>query len=106
MWNHRNKDCHRCENGNAISAIVKANKTIKLLYVMRDLVLPDDIDTYFDVDLDTRLNDSLCSKQSWITRWQKSIYASVKRAKQDVSLKAGKIWTYCNQDCAPCFFVC
>ena len=40
--------------------------------------MPDDIDTYFDVDIDTCLNDSLCSKRSWITRWQKSIYASVK----------------------------
>ena len=82
------------ENGNASSAIVKSNRTIKLLYGMRNLVLPDDIDTYFDVDLDTRLNNSLHSKQSWITQWQKSIYASIKRAKQDASLNTGEIWKF------------
>ena len=105
MWNHRNKDSHRRENDNVISAIVKANRTIKLLYVMCDLVLPNYTDTYFDVDLDTHLHDSLRSKQSWIIRWQKFIYASIKRAKQDASLNTGKIWKFCDQDCAPRFLV-
>ena len=105
MWNHRNKDRHCRENDTAISEIVKVDITIKLLYGMRDLVLPDDIDTYFDVDLDTRLNNSLRSKQIWITWWQKSIYASIKKAKQNASLNTGKIWKFCDQDRAPHFLV-
>ena len=105
MWNHRNKDRHRRDNGNVISAIVKADRTIKLLYGIRDLVSPDDTDTYFDVDLDTRLNDSLRSKRNWITLWQKSIYASIKRAKQDALLNTGKIWKFCDRDRAPRFLV-
>ena len=105
MWNHHNKDCHRRENGKAISKIMKANRTIKFLYVMCDLVSPNDIDTYFDVDIDTRLNNSLHSKLSWITLWQKSIYASFKRAKRDASLNTGKIWKFFERDCAPRFLV-
>ena len=64
MWSYRNKYCHCCENGKAIFATVKDNKTMKLLYGMRDLVFPDYTDTYFDVDIDTILNNSLHSKQA------------------------------------------
>ena len=52
---------------------------------MCDLVMPDDIDTYFDIDFDVLVKSSLNLKQSWITRWQKSIYSSVKTTKLDES---------------------
>jgi len=52
MWSHRNNDRHCRENGNVISAIVKADRIINRLYGMSDLDMPDDIDTCFDVDLD------------------------------------------------------
>ena len=72
---------------------------------MCDLVIPDDVDTYFNVDIDTRINNSLCLKNSWVTMWQKSIFASVKRAEQDAKWLTGQIWKYCNRDHAPSFFV-
>lgn len=83
MWRQKNKDRHCHENGKIMSTTVKPNRTVKGLYVMCELVMSDDIDTYFDVDINTHLNDSLCSKWGWIERWKNCIYASVKRAKQD-----------------------
>ena len=106
MWIYQNKDCHHRKNGKAISTIVKVNRTIKRLYGEHNFVMPDDIDTCFDVDFDTHLNNSLHSKQSWITRWEKSIYVSVKRAKHDASLKTMKIWKCFDRNCAPHLFVC
>ena len=50
---------------------------------MCNLVMPYDADTYFNVDHDTCLNNSIHLKQIWVVRCQKFVYASLKRAKQD-----------------------
>ena len=73
---------------------------------MQDLVMPDDIVTYFDIDLEMQLNESYHTKKSWITRWKKSIHASVHRAKQDAALNTRKFWTFCGRDQAPRFIIC
>ena len=65
----------------------------------------DDVDTYYDVDIKTRLNHSLQSKKDWIIRWEHSIYASIKRAKRDAKRKTNPIWKLFNRDKPPRFFV-
>lgn len=105
MWNQYNKDHHCCENGNAIPAIVKTDQTIKKLYGIHDLVMFDDVYTYFNVNIVTHLNNLLHLKQSWVTRWQKFIYASVKRTKWDTKQLPGQTWKYCNRENVSCFFV-
>ena len=52
MWKHRNRDRHRCENGNDVSVETKLDYQIKLLYGKKSLVMNDNIDTYFELDLD------------------------------------------------------
>lgn len=105
MLNQHNID-HNChDNGSIISEIVKTDHTIWRLYGMFKLVIPESFDTYIDVDLNNCLNDSLCLKQSWVIRWEKSIYANVKRGKQDVRWIIEMIWKYCNRSHAPYFFV-
>ena len=64
MWKHRNRDCHCCENGNNISLQTKIDQTIKNIYRKKELVINDDVDTYFDVDIDSRLTNSLQSKKN------------------------------------------
>ena len=69
MWKHRNRDRHHCENGNDVSVESKFDCKIKQLYDKKSLVMNDDIDTYFALDLDERLKGSLQSKKDWIIRW-------------------------------------
>ena len=65
----------------------------------------NDVDTYYNVDIKTRLNHSLQSKKDWIIWWEHSIYASIKRAKRDAQRKTHPIWKLFYRDKPPRFFV-
>ena len=104
MWTHQNKDCHGCKNGVKINAIAQADREIQSLYGLRDLVMPNDVATYFDVDLEMRLNESYNTKNSWIVCWKKSIHGSIYRAKK-ASNKTPKFWMFCRRTQAPRFHV-
>ena len=105
MWKQRNSDRHRRENGTDISVETKIDRKIRNLYGKKSSVMNDDVDTYYDVDIKTRLNHSLQSKKDWIIRWEHSIYASIKRAKRDAKRKTNPIWKLFNHDKPPRFFV-
>ena len=62
MWKYCNRDRHHHKNGNDISVESKFDRKIKQLYGKKTLVMNDDIDTYFALDLNERLKGSLKSK--------------------------------------------
>ena len=66
MWKQRNSDRHRRENGTNISVETKIDRKIRNLYGKKSSVMNDDVDTYYNVDINTRLNHSLQSKKDWI----------------------------------------
>jgi len=105
MWKHRNSDRHRRENGNDVSVESKFDRKIKQLYGKKSLVMNDNVETYFDLDLNERLRGSLKSKRDWLIRWEHSIHASIKRAIRNVKKSHDPIWTYLDRDKAPRFFV-
>jgi len=105
MWKERNRDRHRREHGNDISVETKIDWTIRNLSGKKNMVLRDDIDTYFGVNLDTRLNGSFQSKTNWIIRWEHSIHASIKRSKRNAMRDTDPIWKSMNLNKAPRFFV-
>ena len=49
----KKKKRHHCINDNDISEAVTTNLKIRNLYGIRSLVMHDNIDTYFSLDLDT-----------------------------------------------------
>ena len=105
MWKQCNSDRHCCENGTDICVETKIDRTIRNLYGKKLSVMHNDVDTYYDVDIDTRLNHSLQSKKDWIIRWEHSIYASIKRAQRDAKRKHHPIWKLFYCDKPPRFFV-
>ena len=66
MWKQRNSDRHRRENGTNISVETKIDCTIRNLYGKKLSVMHNDVDTYYNVDIKTRLNHSLQLKKDWI----------------------------------------
>ena len=105
MWKHRNSDRHRRDNGNDVSVESKFDRKIKQLYGKKSLVMHDDVDTYFNIDLNERLKGSINSKRDWLIRWEHSIHASIKRALRNTINTQNPIWKYLDQDKAPRFFV-
>lgn len=66
MWNKHNKYCQFCKNIN-VRAMLKADQTFKLLYRICDLVIPVVFVTYFNIDLNAHLKNSLHLKLNWDT---------------------------------------
>ena len=101
MWKHRNSDRHHRNNGNDVSVESKFDHKIKQLYGKKSLVMNDDVDTYFNIDLNERLKGSMNSKQDWLIRWEHSIHASIKPALQNTINTQNPIWKYLDRDKAP-----
>ena len=83
----------------------KKNQKIRNLYGKQNLVMHDDIDTYFGVDLETHLNESHQLIKSWIKKWGKSIYDSIKQAKGNAKRDTYPICKSLNLNKSPHFFV-
>ena len=105
MWKHRNSDRHYCENGTNISFGTKIDSTIRNLYGKKLLVMHNDVDTYYDFDIKTHLNDSLQLKKDWIIWWEQSLHDSIKRAKRDAKWQHHPIWKLLYHNKSPWFFV-
>jgi len=67
--------------------------------------MTDDVETYFNIDLNERLKGTTNSKRDWLIRWEHSIHASIKRALRNKIKNHHPIWTYLERDKAPRFFV-
>lgn len=63
MESYLSEETNVRENGNNASVETKLEQRIKYLYKKKNMVIHNDINTYFDIDIDLRLNDSLQSKK-------------------------------------------
>ena len=98
MWKHHNRDHHHCENGNDVSVETKLDCQIKLLYGKKPLVMNNNVNTYFDLELDKWLKGSLQSKRDWIIRCEHLIHASIKHAKQNTLRDHDPIWKHKSRE--------
>ena len=103
LWQQRNLDRHKPNNKRNYAAVIKTDREIRKQYGLFDEVCPNDIDLFFDVDLETRLAQTLSEKQKWIIRWKQAIKSSQKRAKRDALINTKSIWQYYNKSAKPKF---
>lgn len=59
MWRKRNKDHRQRVNNTEASDVFKVDRQIETLCSSRDESLPADIDNFYDLALQTRLNGTL-----------------------------------------------
>ena len=66
MWEQRNLDCHKPNNKRNYAAVIKTDREVSKLYGLKDEVCPNDRDQFYDVNLETRLAQTLSAKQQWV----------------------------------------
>ena len=73
MWKQRNLDRHKPKNKSNYAAIIHVDREIRQLYGLRDEVCTDDVFTFYNMDLETRLAQTIHAKKRWIIRWKPTI---------------------------------
>ena len=103
MWEQRNLDRHRPNNKRNYAAVIKTDREVSKLYGLKDEICPNDKDQFYDVNLETRLAQTLSAKQQWVVRWKPAIKACQKRAKRDSLINTKPIWQHYGSSVKPKF---
>ena len=84
--------------------MIKTDREVSKLYVLKDEVCPNDRDQFYNVNLEIRLAQTLSAKQQWVVRWKLVIIkASQKRAKRDSLINTKPIWQHYGSSVKPKF---
>ena len=71
------------------------SKKVTHMYTLREMVLPEDeLKIYYELLLDSRLEDTNQQMKKWLTRWRPIIDHSMKRVKELAKDNSKPIWKH------------